>query len=297
MKKGLALAFSFLIAAECVIVPRAITLATFADKRTGFRFLDSFSSTQRSFSVNGCALSCNRNPKCLSFTYCRNHLCLLNSEDVFSTTDPDSRLVVDPNCDYFGMDKHEVPFCKDGMTVVDIRDDQNQGMCRINGKRVDQEWGPWGGSAVLWDTGYEYTASRKLLADFAHGGFGGNNQSEKYNKYVWRTVQTTWTAATTWCERQKAKLISNLVETKLVQLQFFKKYGDQRKLWLGTSGNVQLGWTTIEGLKMDSQDIHWAEGEPDNGSESVFYLSVNKEGFVEDNPGNIELPCICIINN
>ena len=183
--------------------------------------------------------------------------------------------------------------------MVDIRDDQNQGICRINGKRVDQEWGPWSGSAVSWDTGYEYAASRKLLADSAHGGItiGGANQTEKYSKYYWRTVKSTWEEVKTWCELQGAQLISNLVETNLGQRIFFTRYDDQQKVWLGTSGNVQLSWTTIEGLKMDSQDISWAEDEPDNGRESVFYLSVNKEGFVEDNPGNIELPCICIINN
>ena len=96
-------------------------------------------------SIIGCSFACNIHPECLSFNYCSNKLCRLNSEDIFSTQSAAEDILVDDHdCRYVGIGRQEKPNCEEKGSAIDIQDDETSAQtCAITGKRVDQVWTPW----------------------------------------------------------------------------------------------------------------------------------------------------------
>ena len=84
--------------------------------------------------LNSCALHCSKQAHCLSFNFCSQHLCQLNS---FEVSSKDVFVHADSNCVYRGMQREIGPKCKDRGEEKDIQDDAAPGVCGINFKRQD----------------------------------------------------------------------------------------------------------------------------------------------------------------
>ena len=102
-------------------VPKAVAGAVFEDNRPGKKLVDQKNVSKKLGSLTSCSHSCNRAANCLSFNFCHNFICELNSEDVFSTELGEDLLQEDSTCTYFGMDREEMPLCKEEDNHVDIQ--------------------------------------------------------------------------------------------------------------------------------------------------------------------------------
>ena len=98
----------------------------YEDVRKNKRFSGAPLKTVKFGSANGCSMICHRHPECRSFTFCQWSICKLFRDDVFSTAENDAKLITDPSCNYTGMKKDEIPFCKEGKSVVSIQDSSNK---------------------------------------------------------------------------------------------------------------------------------------------------------------------------
>ena len=158
----------------------------FEDVRKNKRFAGPPMKTVRISSANKCAMICHRHPECRSFTFCQWSTCELFRDDVFSTAEYDAKLITDPSCNYTGMKKDEIPFCKESKSVVSIQDSSNNGNCQISLKRVDREWTQWSQTDETVDTGAEYKEMKIFERDItvleAHGGKTGDDTRKRYTE-------------------------------------------------------------------------------------------------------------------
>ena len=132
-------------------VPKTVNATAFDLTVKGKKLAGSLLKTEVSTSLGKCALACNKNNLCRSFSFCGSATCHLNREDTFSTNKTESCLIIGENCKYFGMTKISTPVCEEDGVYSDIKDDLSSGCCQINGKRVDKEWAPWKEASILDD--------------------------------------------------------------------------------------------------------------------------------------------------
>ena len=177
--------FAFLDTLASKTVPRAQSSASYGDGRAGKRLLGQIIGGQRDIPRSFCHLSCNRNQLCRSFNLCGRGICQLNRDDVFSSQMGENNLIGDPNCRYFGQDRLEEPTCKENGTLKSIQNDENPGVCKINKKRIDREWGPWEDIITVNNANeFEKERVQPMLVDFAHGGKIGSDEI--------REIRLTW---------------------------------------------------------------------------------------------------------
>ena len=105
----------------CVILPHATSATSFENFRRGKKLKNHETSSQKLGSQSLCSQACNRASFCLSFNFCNNLYCQLNSEDIFSTELGEDLLQDDSSCSYIGMVRHEMPLCMEGDSEVNIQ--------------------------------------------------------------------------------------------------------------------------------------------------------------------------------
>ena len=134
--------FHFHVRVTSTEQPLTRRLIGFQENLLGKRLDVSPIRTLRKVQKTHCILDCMKTFNCTSVNFCGKTICELNPDDIYSQ--PDS-LVTDPFCNYFGMEKHEIPVCEEFRVLKDIQDDsQVPNICGINGKRVDGFWKPVG---------------------------------------------------------------------------------------------------------------------------------------------------------
>ena len=99
-------------AVDCLLNTRAVTSVVYGDIRKDKMLTGTVILSLKVDSHFICAKTCNRHSDCLSFNFCDNLLCQLNSKDVFSTSAASlGRLENRINCTYNGMVESDVPKC------------------------------------------------------------------------------------------------------------------------------------------------------------------------------------------
>ena len=111
----------------------------FADFKPGKKLAESLIAAEPATSVIACALKCSKFPNCKSFNHCEKNHCELNYKDIHDSS-ASVDLISDLSCNYFGMEKNEVPKCKERGTKIQIRDDDVINICQIKRKRLDAHW-------------------------------------------------------------------------------------------------------------------------------------------------------------
>ena len=106
--------------------PRSVQSTVYDDMRENKQLSGTWNKTINVDCQNGCAMSCIRNPKCRSFTFCGRSTCFLHSDDVFSTAEGEAILWFASDCEYFGMKKHDFPICKEGDNFINIQQDNHK---------------------------------------------------------------------------------------------------------------------------------------------------------------------------
>ncbi|XP_075242615.1 uncharacterized protein LOC142337278 [Convolutriloba macropyga] len=76
----------------------------------------------------------------MSYNFCANKLCELNSEDILLMSNASKD---DPICVYGGMKNESKPACIEENKAKFIQDDISPGVCEINKKRRDGVCSPW----------------------------------------------------------------------------------------------------------------------------------------------------------
>ena len=106
---------------QCTVLPHAASAAAYEEFQPGKKLVNHEILSLRTGSANMCSQACNRETFCLSFNFCDNFFCQLNSQDIFSTELGEDLLQDDSSCSYFGMGRAEVPKCKEGDSQVNIQ--------------------------------------------------------------------------------------------------------------------------------------------------------------------------------
>ena len=126
-----------------------------------------------------------------------------NSEDVFSIGDAESKLLEDASCKYVGTTQDEKPQCKENEVKVNIVDDSYSGICSINQKRVDSEWGPWEPNvepSIDTPTEFKQNQTREFYKIPAHGGHVDNSTDVKpFYWIIWVKENMNWGEAKANC--------------------------------------------------------------------------------------------------
>ena len=184
------------------------------------------------------------------------------------------------------MFREEVAKCKEGKdeSLKDIQDDWKPEPRQINGKRVDEEWGPW--ETVVTETAEEYkeVLIREIQVDWAHGGIVGNSTS-KIEQYWLRLVleSTDFFTAKYNCEALGGKLFSD-VDGTAEQLEFLAGRMGYRRHWLGIyrKHDADEDWIDTKGNVIPGTMLRWdtdpAMGEPDLGDNRFVINYVNSFG-------------------
>ena len=260
-------------------VPHAIRSGVFTDIKDGKRLSEMQPLSTDLLPQGVCIKKCMRVPLCRSINYCRQKLCQLNSEDVFSNQRGYQLLQNDINCKYIGMEKDEAPSCDEGGNPRDIKIDEPEGLCMINRKRVDskveEDW-----TAVFVDnrTDFQDGERREFLMEAAHGG----NVSDTRRNFVWYKFvkeRMTWHDARAHCVEIGGELFSDVDGTE-VQLQFFQtRLG---RYWLGIYTEDHQVWKTIHGEVVSKGLLAWADGQPNNAGGNQFAVACTATGKNRD---------------
>ena len=96
----------------------------------------------------------------------------LLSIEKLNTAQGYNSLTSDENCVHVSMEKHVFPVCRESEINVNIQDDNWKGDCKINRKRVDMQWGEWGGREISKDNGHTYQEVKRRPVEVPdiHGG-------------------------------------------------------------------------------------------------------------------------------
>ena len=243
---------------------------TYEDVRKNERFSGAPMKTVKFGSANGCSMICHRHPECRSFTFCQRLTCELFRDDVFSTAEYDAKLITDPSCKYVGMRKDEIPFCKEGKSVISIQDSSNNSDCRISLKRVDREWTQWSQTDETVDTGAEYKEMKIFERDItvleAHGGKTGNDTRNRYTETLyWLTFvkqRMNFSDAKANCESNSGHLFYDIDGT-IKQLKWLFEKMDKKHYWLGIYTEDFNNWISLDGEVLNSK-LLWMPGQPNN---------------------------------
>ena len=179
----------------------------------------------------------------------------------------ENNLIENPNCKYFGQDRFEKPTCREKGISQNIQDDENPGVCKINKKRVDREWGPW--EVVTINTADEFEKKRvqPMLVDFAHGGkIGSDEIREIHLTWVkWVNEPKTWSAARENCVQMGGQLFHSL-DGSGSQLDWLYSKCGGTSAWVGAYTMDQNHWYSVAGNMYSPSQLLWLTGEPTKGN-------------------------------
>ena len=251
-------------------------------------------------SRNSCVLYCIVHPKCRAFIFCVSRSCKLLSQDVFSTELSEGILKDGENCAYFGMNKNELPNCKEGARYVSIAVDYLPGRCAINAKRVDRVWTDWERRRVV-DSSMDLKEIevRDIIVDSAHGGVG-EFESERVVFWI-RLIYDllTWNDAKMNCENLGGKLFDDLNGTRAQLDMMIQNIAVENQLYfLGiTTFPTSNVYYKMDGTILDNSLILWSEREPSQGNlETVLCLCPRHDTipmYIHDASYNLKFCSIC----
>ena len=236
-------------------------------------------------SRNLCALYCIVQPKCRAFIFCVTRSCKLLSQDVFSTEQFEWILEDDENCWYFGMNKNELPNCKEGVRNVSIAVDSPPGLCAINAKRIDRVWSDWARQKVIDNaTDLKESDVRDIVIDSAHGGVG---ESESERVVFWIRIiyeLLTWDEAKMNCENLGGNLFDDLNGTTAQLDMIIQNIAKQNQLYflgITTTSHTSNVYYKMDGTVLDNSLLLWSwENEPSQGPlETVLILCPRHDVF------------------
>ena len=186
-----------------------------------------------------CGERCGKEPNCLSFNFCGDRVCTLNSIGAFH---PDfaANVVHSVNCVYVGMTQDEHPECEDRGVPVDIQDDETDSKCAINLKRLDGWEKTTDGDVELWE----------CIRQASHGGVDCADLVliEKY--------RMDFTDAREVCSRHQAEMFDDVHNETKLQL-IFKAFSFDESFWCALFKVSNDGWVNNDDQYVD--DL-WPEG-------------------------------------
>ena len=227
-------------------------------------------------SRNLCALYCIVQPKCRAFVFCVTRSCKLLSQDVFWTEQFEDILKNGEKCGHFGMNKNELPNCKEGVRKVSIAVDSPPGRCAINAKRIDRVWTDWERRRIIENsTDLKESEVRDIIIDSAHGGVG-ESKSERVVFWIRIIYELlTWDEAKMNCENLGGKLLDDLNGTAaLLDLMIQNIAVADKYFFLGITAITPSSkvYYKMDGTILDNSLILWAEGQP--SQENLEHLLV-----------------------
>ena len=231
--------------------------------------------TRQESSRTKCALACSKNDDCLSFAFCGENSCELYNEDIFSTEYGENIIEEDLSCKYFGMKKKSKPICQQDGLFADIQsDDGNSEFCPISGKRVDTEWGQWGGEETVYNPpDWKLVNRREIVIEAAHGGLldlGDSERALEWIKFV--DQEMTWEDAKANCETLGGTLFSRVDGTE-EQLDFLLQKMNGKRHWLGIYTEDHEVWKSVTGDVVEPTSLYWKSGQPNNFSGDQKYVA------------------------
>ena len=259
-------------------------------------------NTIKTRSQNSCALYCIVHPKCRAFIFCVTRLCKLLSQDVFSTEHFEGILKDGENCGYIGMNKNELPNCKEGVRYVSIVVDHPPGRCAINAKRVDRVWTDWERRRVI-DSNVDLKEIevRDIIVHSAHGGVG-ESESERVVFWIRLIYELlTWDEAKMNCENLGGNLFDDLNGTTAQLDMIIQNIAVQNQLYflgITTTTSTSNVYYKMDGTILDNNLILWSwEKEPSREtSETVLALYPGHDKwpkYIHDAPYNSKFCSIC----
>ena len=250
---------------------------------------------------SGCAMICGRIPECLSFNFCGRVSCLLSSEDLFSLGKNESFLEDNAECKYWGMKRESFPVCKENGDLKNITNDEDPGICEINGKRVD--------SPMVLDqihTDFEW----KVFPDenrgvhlTAHGGVLKRPGRPELSWFKIGPFILNWDQAKSFCESIGGNLFTALNGTK-EQLDFsFDTFGDT-EYWVGIYTENFVNWLYLDGGIVAQSQLVWYNGSPDKSNSEAKKVKLDfsnkhnrRQYLMTEVPGNEYIPLCDLTNN
>ena len=198
-----------------------------------------------------CAMACNQNPICLSFNFCNRQTCELNGVDIFSTVEGETLLVNVTGCKYVGFKKTERPLCDEMRIQKNIQDDTIPGICKINKKRVDRQWGPGEPLDLDTDRGWKQVEGKRLLLEAAHGGVMSQQPlGRTIQEYIFVKQELGWFDAKIHCQNLGGSLFHDLDGTT-EQLDKFMTRLEPGRYWLGfeRAPPNSENWKNVDGVQ------------------------------------------------
>ncbi len=145
----------------------------FADRKDGKRLENHVIQTKKTEKLLSCLGFCSNHERCISVNFCAGAVCELNWIGIYDDRGI-NHVTNFSDCVYSGMIQSDQPACTEDVNTFALKDirDTQAGLCRINRKRVDSHWGPWGrreeGSVNQLTVVYTRVCSTR-----AHGGIDG----------------------------------------------------------------------------------------------------------------------------
>ena len=264
-----------------LLIPRSVQSNVYEDVRENQRFAGTWTKTINVDCQNGCALFCNRDATCRSFTCCGRNTCFLHRDDIFSTEEEEASLSSSFGCRYFAMERSDSPTCKEGETFIKIQEDNHQGYCQISSKRVDGEWTIWEHTEDrIEDSSTEFKNvsifTREMRILEAHGGEEGNDSRTKKDvvtyhiKFV-KKYLSVWDARAN-CENLQGELFEDLDGTQ-EQLDWLFEKMEGELFWLGINTEDHKVWKTFGDEVISEDKLLWLPGQPNNYKGEQFHVS------------------------
>ena len=241
-----------------------------------------------------CALECNKQDECRSFTFCGPDLCNLFKDDVHSTIQGSLILHDNLTCTYYGMEKSVKPTCMLQDLFIDIQNENASGHCSISKKRVDAQWGSWNSPRVLIDdeSQWKTVVHREIVLEKAHGGKIPAGAATKVDSWLmFIRTELYFGKARSYCNSLGGLLFFN-VNGSWSQLQFL--HARLGAHWLGIYTEAGgSGWKSITGKIIPDQLLFWNEGVPRSLSHGRYVVNhVNGNGL-NNIPSSSKRPFVC----
>ena len=288
---------------DVTIQTEAAQFTAYEDVRKRQKFHVNTLRTLPRRSQNGCSMECNRDSTCRSFLICGRNTCVLLNDDFYSTENAQSYLLDDPSCKYLGMNKAEMPKCKDGQALISIGNDVYRGRCNIKSKRVDRQWTEWEHTDERIEDGLnDYKKfkvfTREIKIHEAHGGKTGNDWRVRYEEVElwlkWVREELNWDESIARCATYGGRLYEDLDGTEEQLAWFRKKFNNNRFYWLGIYTKDHKTWMKLSGGLISGSKLLWKKGQPNNKKGRQFYLAGSKEANkVEDMFATLQIFSIC----
>ena len=256
-----------------------VRFVAFEDFKRDERFIGSVLIRNRKSSRH----SCSKMSTCRSFNFLSSIICELNSEDVFSVQWNNSTpLIAFVSGEYSAMLRNHAPKCQQNGTLVDIQNDVNPGICSINNKRVDSQYGLWEMTKHRTTEEWKVYKERQLLLPSAHGGRNSPDGTEKILSWFTISGNLKWVEGANFCGALNGTMFSNVNGT-VEQLDFFYTIFPQKSFWLGIlRDETNGGWVTADGKVLESQQLVWDDNYPVADSSSKYVALRLKRGLTSE---------------